>query len=142
MYLLDTSFFTISALVALVPIPLPLICSLKSSSSMSCPAFSMARIKEPELYRFGADVVPSLILYSLTGSFIPFFNDEIALICSSVNATSFFWPPIPVTFKYPGSFNILKFAKNASPLVCVSNLIFKYTAGGIKMLRNLLAITS
>ena len=30
----------------------------------------------------------------------------------------------------------------ASPLVCVSNLIFKYTAGGIKMLRNLLAITS
>ena len=32
MYLLDTNFFTISALVALVPIPLPLICSLKSSS--------------------------------------------------------------------------------------------------------------
>ena len=55
------SFFRISALVALVPMPLPLIWARSSSSSISCPAFSIARIMEPELYRFGGEVSPSLI---------------------------------------------------------------------------------
>ena len=48
-YLLFTSCFKISARVALVPIPLPLIWAPSSASSMSCPAFSMARRMEPEL---------------------------------------------------------------------------------------------
>ena len=39
----------ISALVALVPMPDPLIWARSSSSSISWPAFSMARIMEPEL---------------------------------------------------------------------------------------------
>ena len=43
------SFFKISALVAEVPIPLPLIWARSSSSSISCPAFSIAKIMEPEL---------------------------------------------------------------------------------------------
>ena len=43
------SFFKISALVAEVPIPLPLICARSSSSSINCPAFSIAKIILPEL---------------------------------------------------------------------------------------------
>ena len=48
-YLMLNSFFKISARVALVPMPLPLIWARRSSSSMSWPAFSMARIMEPEV---------------------------------------------------------------------------------------------
>lgn len=68
--------FRISALVALVPIPLPLIWARKSSSSMSCPAFSIARIIDPELYLFGGEVSPSLIVNSFTGNTVPFSLSE------------------------------------------------------------------
>ena len=68
------SFLSISALVALVPMPLPLIWARSSSSSMSWPAFSMARIMEPEVYRLGGDVSPSFIFSSTKVSISFFFN--------------------------------------------------------------------
>ena len=48
-YPIRTSFWIISALVAEVPIPEPFICSRSSSSSISCPAFSMASTMEPDV---------------------------------------------------------------------------------------------
>ena len=60
-YSMFTSFFRISALVALVPIPLPLIWDRSSSSSINCPAFSMVRMMLPDVYRLGGEVSPSLI---------------------------------------------------------------------------------
>ena len=54
----------ISARVADVPIPDDFICSLKSSSSTRVPAFSMARIIEPDVYLFGGAVAPFFISYS------------------------------------------------------------------------------
>ena len=48
-YFIFTSLLRISALVALVPIPLPFICARRSSSLISWPAFSIASIMEPEL---------------------------------------------------------------------------------------------
>ena len=60
------SFLMISARVALVPMPEPLIWARSSSSSMSCPAFSMARIMEPDVYRLGGEVLLSRISKPLT----------------------------------------------------------------------------
>lgn len=71
---MENNFFKISALVALVPMPLPLICSRSSSFSMSCPAFSIAKIIEPELYRFGGEVSPSFTEHSVRETEVPFFK--------------------------------------------------------------------
>ena len=60
-YPILSSYFIISALVALVPIPAPLICSLSSSSSINFPAFSIASIIEPELYLLGGEVSEVLV---------------------------------------------------------------------------------
>jgi DNA topoisomerase III len=64
----------LSARVAEVPIPEPLICSRSSSSSISCPAFSMASTMEPEVYRFGGEVFPSFTSYPSTEISSPFFS--------------------------------------------------------------------
>ena len=98
MYLLTLSFFNISALVALVPIPLPLICALSSSSSMSCPAFSIARIIEPELYLLGGEVSPSFISNPVNVISEPFFNslrlssNSASVLSDELSVTSFTFP--------------------------------------------------
>ena len=151
-YLMFTSFFRISARVALVPMPLPLIWARSSSSSMSCPAFSMARIMEPELYRFGGEVSPSRISSPSTGILSPFFSFFNAscktvspwIFSSSSEALSpepfspaffssegFSWAGrLPSTFKYPSDNSILNPEKNFSPSMAVVRLTFWYTAGG------------
>ena len=84
MYLLLTSFVIIASLVADVPIPLPFICSRSSSSSISCPAFSIARIIEPDVYLFGGLVFPSFISKPLQESTAPLRSLEIYSITSSL----------------------------------------------------------
>ena len=139
-YLIFTSFLIISALVALVPIPDPLICALRSSSSISCPAFSIARISEPDVYLLGGEVSPSFISVPDTGILSPFFilckrlkksssklNSEFSLFSSFVPSTSscfalfFFSFGTPAISRYPLFTRILKLELNCS-VVVVSSL--------------------
>ena len=138
-YLIETSFLRISALVALVPIPLPLICALSSSSSISWPAFSIARIIEPELYRLGGDVSPSLMFRASTVSISFFFSRCNAFkSCTSQDASSlsslpdscdlsaadFLAKEFVAYFRYPSSCSTLKPEKNFSFCISVTRLTF------------------
>ena len=139
-YLLLTSFFRISALVAEVPIPLPLICALSSSSSISCPAFSIARIIDPELYRFGGEVSPSFIekpfpsiisFFFREDSIFNKFSSQAVSVSSSCSfsfvfsASSVFLPKLYCfSSRYPALESTLKLAKNCSLPRCTQSAIF------------------
>ena len=90
-----TSFLIISALVAEVPMPEPLIWARSSSSSISCPAFSMASTMEPEVYRLGGEVLPSLMSIPFTGT--TSFSDSFSIMARSVLAL------VPSSFSPPSS---------------------------------------
>ena len=128
MYLLFTSLLIIASLVADVPIPLPFICSLKSSSSISCPAFSMARIRVPEVYLLGADVSPSFISKPLQLRTLPFLRPWIylrassgsyfALSSSEESCDISFMPLSPAGFSaFLASFSACFFAKFLSAII-------------------------
>ena len=137
-YSMVTSFFRISALVADVPIPEPLICSLRLSSSMSWPAFSIARIIDPDVYLLGGEVSPSLIVSESTGKCAPFFSFDI----STPGAISVFsfcssdvFPPFadlspPVTFSQPSFTSTLELAKKLSRPSMIVIAVLSYSAGG------------
>lgn len=78
-----------SALVADVPMPDPFICSRSSSSSISCPAFSIARIIEPAVYLLGGDVLPSFTVKSLTAIAEPMLNSGMRLLVALSVSSSF-----------------------------------------------------
>ena len=154
-----TSFFRISALVALVPMPEPLIWLRSSSSSISWPAFSMARIIEPEVYRFGGEVSPSFTENPSACTVLPFRSPAASAI-SEASSVLFgsspiplsappsasclrpevspappaapFFPPglIPAAFIQPSSTQKRKFAKKCSFPSCSSTARFSNTAGG------------
>ena len=139
-YLILNSFFKISALVALVPIPLPLICERRSSSSISWPAFSIARIIEPELYRFGGDVSPSLIPRPFMFSISPFFSfcnaankassqetspsPSLSGVFPEASAILFFAKEFAAIFRYPSLSKTLKEEKKDSFSIFVTRLTF------------------
>ena len=121
-----TALIGLSKPVIKDPIPLPLICARSSSSSISCPAFSIARIIVPELYRFGGEVSPSLISNPSTGRMAPFFSfckqarkaasHWISSVFSSAffASSSFFPDGTLATFRYPSSTSTLKLENNFS----------------------------
>ena len=144
MYPIVLSFFNISALVALVPIPLPFICALNSSSSISCPAFSIARIMEPELYLLGGEVSPSLIENSSTGRISPFLTFFSACsVASSFSSLSWdFAKEFFITERYPSLERTLNEADNNSFFTLSETETLVYSAEGKNIHKNLLAITS
>ena len=149
-YLILTSLLSISALVALVPIPLPFICALRSSSSISCPAFSIASIIEPELYLFGGEVSPSLISAENKSISMPFFNCFIfsmtflssllslssassalpSVVCACLSVSFCFAKEALAIARYPSFVIILKLAKNDSLSLSAVIFILRYSADG------------
>ena len=106
MYEILFNFFIISARVALVPIPEPFICSLSLSSSINFPAFSIARIIEPDVYLLGGVVSPSFIVISSKFNFCPFFN-LLSASLTVVSTLSFL--SALTTSKYPSFVHTFEF---------------------------------
>ena len=116
-YLFASSLVMIPSLVALVPMPAPFICSRRSSSSMNCPAFSIVRMRDPELYLLGGDVSPSFISMLCTLSLSPFLTFARRSINSWLyfGSSFFFEKLLAETLRYPSLMRYLKLANNFSP---------------------------
>ena len=136
MYIIFSSFFIISPLVALVPIPAPFICSRSSSSSINFPAFSIAKTKFPELYLDGGEVSASFNSKFCTFN-ISFFLRVFNTSRLSFSASSSFFSSVLSflfsglkTSKNPRFIQTLPVPKNVSFSTFTVTFILLYSAGG------------